>query len=115
MAKLNPAGSGLTYATFLGGNAGVCTMVRAGIARHGRAGSAYVAGPTFSSDFPDTTGAFDTEATTAAATASWPSWLWAKLRRRHDANLAANADADPDSHPHPDGHTPRPLGGLACG
>ncbi len=55
VVKLNPAGSGLAYATFLGGNSyNLCR----GIAVDG-AGSAYVAGETNSSDFPTTPGAFD--------------------------------------------------------
>jgi Mg-chelatase subunit ChlD len=55
VVKLNPAGSGLVYATFLGSSSG----------DDGRAigvdsaGSAYVIGTTFSSDFPTTPGAFD--------------------------------------------------------
>jgi hypothetical protein len=55
VAKLNPAGSGLAYATFLGGNSydyGYAIAVDG-------AGSAYVAGDTRSSDFPTTSGAFD--------------------------------------------------------
>ncbi|MBI4492930.1 MAG: IPT/TIG domain-containing protein, partial [Chloroflexi bacterium] len=53
MAKLSPAGSGLAYATFLGGSD---TDYGAGIAADG-AGSAYVTGTTASSDFPTTAGA----------------------------------------------------------
>ena len=55
VVKLNPAGSGLAYATFLGGS--VDDGGR-GIAVDG-AGSAYVTGVTYSSDFPTTPGAFD--------------------------------------------------------
>ena len=54
--KLNPAGSGLVYATFLGGSIEEWGY---GIAVDG-AGSAYVTGYTRSSDFPTTPGAFDT-------------------------------------------------------
>ncbi|MFB0536484.1 MAG: SBBP repeat-containing protein [Anaerolineae bacterium] len=56
VVKLNAAGTGLAYATFLGGSN------RDGghaIALDG-AGSVYVTGYTFSSDFPTTAGAFDT-------------------------------------------------------
>ena len=56
MVKLNPAGSGLAYATFLGGSGDDDGI---GIAVDG-AGSAYVTGETDSSDFPTTPGAFDT-------------------------------------------------------
>ena len=56
MVKLNPAGSGLAYATFLGGSSNDDGY---GIAVDG-AGSAYVTGDTSSSDFPTTPGAFDT-------------------------------------------------------
>ena len=56
MAKLNPAGSGLVYATFLGGSGDDYGY---GIAVDG-AGSAYVTGCTDSTDFPTTPGAFDT-------------------------------------------------------
>ena len=56
MAKLNPAGSGLVYATFLGGSGDDYGY---GIAVDG-AGSAYVTGDTGSTDFPTTPGAFDT-------------------------------------------------------
>jgi hypothetical protein len=56
VAKLNPAGSGLAYATFLGGSdwdSGGAIAVDA-------SGAAYVAGGTGSSDFPTTPAAFDT-------------------------------------------------------
>ena len=56
VAKLNPAGSGLTYATFLGGYG---DDIGGGIAVDGM-GSAYVTGYTRSDDFPTTSGAFDT-------------------------------------------------------
>jgi hypothetical protein len=56
VAKLNPAGSGLAYATFLGGNASDSGN---GIAVDA-ADSAYLTGSTWSSDFPNTPGAFDT-------------------------------------------------------
>jgi hypothetical protein len=56
VVKLNAAGTGLVYATFLGGSnddRGYAIAVDG-------AGSAYVAGPTDSLDFPTTVGAFDT-------------------------------------------------------
>jgi hypothetical protein len=56
VARLNPAGSGLAYATFLGGSKddyGRAIAVDA-------SGAAYVAGYTGSSDFPTTPAAFDT-------------------------------------------------------
>lgn len=56
MVTLNPTGSDLVYATFLGGS-GFDTGF--GIALDG-AGSIYVGGRTASSDFPTTPGAFDT-------------------------------------------------------
>lgn len=56
VAKLNPTGSELVFATFLGGSDG---DVGVDVALHG-VGSAYVTGMTSSSDFPATPGAFDT-------------------------------------------------------
>ena len=56
VAKLNPAGSRLAYATFLGGSGDDSGY---GIAVDG-AGSAYVTGKTYSTDFPITPGAVDT-------------------------------------------------------
>ncbi len=56
MVKLNPAGSTLAYATFLGGSEsdlGMAITVDAAV-------SAYVTGYTESSDFPTTSGVFDT-------------------------------------------------------
>jgi hypothetical protein len=56
VAKLNPAGTDLVYATFLGGNYwdwGRDIAVD-------ELANAYVTGWTYSSDFPTTTGAFDT-------------------------------------------------------
>ena len=56
MVKVNASGTGLVYATFLGGSD---DDRGSGIAVDG-VGSAYVAGSTLSSDFPTTAGAFDT-------------------------------------------------------
>ncbi len=56
VTKLNAAGSGLVYSTFLGGSG---TDVALGIAVD-ISGSAYVTGVTESNDFPITVGAFDT-------------------------------------------------------
>ncbi len=56
VAKLNASGTELVYSTFLGGNSfddGTAIV-------EDSTGSAYVAGQTWSSDFPTTTGAFDT-------------------------------------------------------
>ena len=53
--KLNAAGSGLTYSTYLGGGTDIDSP--RGIAVDG-AGSAYVVGETSSSDYPTTAGAF---------------------------------------------------------
>ncbi|WP_299755008.1 SBBP repeat-containing protein [uncultured Chloroflexus sp.] len=56
VTKLNPNGTGLVYATFLGGSAS--DSIR-GIAVDG-SGHAYVTGWTTSTDFPTTAGAYDT-------------------------------------------------------
>jgi hypothetical protein len=56
VVKMNADGTGLAYATFLGGNGWDSGW---GIAVD-EAGNAYVTGETQSSDFPTTTGAFDT-------------------------------------------------------
>ena len=54
VAKLNPAGNGLAYATYLGGaQADTVTAVAVDAS-----GNAYVTGSTFSRDFPVTAGAF---------------------------------------------------------
>jgi len=56
VAKLNAAGDGLIYSTYLGGSSS--EVIYSGIAVDG-ADSAYVAGYTISTDFPTTEGAFD--------------------------------------------------------
>ena len=56
VVKLNPAGSALVYATFLGGSGKDRSY---GIAADGT-GSAHMTGYTYSSDFPATQGALDT-------------------------------------------------------
>jgi Big-like domain-containing protein/beta-propeller repeat-containing protein len=57
VAKLNPSGTGLVYATYLGGRGG--NSQAGGIALDA-AGNAYVAGQTASSRFPVTAGAYQT-------------------------------------------------------
>jgi hypothetical protein len=56
VATLNPTGSALVYATFLGGSGDE----RGKVIVLDSFGNAYVTGPTNSSDFPTTAGAFDT-------------------------------------------------------
>jgi hypothetical protein len=56
VVKLNPTGSSLSYGTFIGGSSWDWGY---GIAVDG-GGNAYVTGYTYSSDFPTTSGAFDT-------------------------------------------------------
>jgi len=56
VVKVNPSGTGLAYASFLGESSPEWSS---SIAVNG-AGAAYVTGETFSSDFPTTPGAFDT-------------------------------------------------------
>ena len=56
VAKLNPSGSALVYSTFVGGD----SLDEGHDIALDASGNAYVTGPTFSSDFPTTVGAFDT-------------------------------------------------------
>ncbi len=58
MTKFNPAGSALMYSTYLGGASAEGDSAN-GIAVDS-SGNAYVAGTTHSSDFPTTSGAFQT-------------------------------------------------------
>jgi hypothetical protein len=62
VAKVNPAGTGLVYSTFLGGNGtnSFAEDVVNAIAIDS-AGNAYVTGTTTSSDFPVTSGSFQTD------------------------------------------------------
>ena len=63
VAKLNPAGSALVYATYLGGTSS--TTHAEGSDAYGMAvdtaGSVYICGETYTNDFPVTTGAFQTK------------------------------------------------------
>jgi hypothetical protein len=61
VTKLNPSGSALVYSTLLGGNSDEDQNNLGGIAIDG-SGNAYITGDTFSSDFPTTSGAFQTSA-----------------------------------------------------
>lgn len=65
LAKLDAAGSALTYATFLGGSQ---TELAFAVAA-GEMGQAYVGGSTYSPDFPVSAGAFDPSYTGAASDA----------------------------------------------
>ncbi len=64
VAKLDPVGQKLLYATYLGGSA---AETSSGIAVDA-AGSAYVAGSTSSSDFPVTSGAYEGHSKTTSST-----------------------------------------------
>jgi len=80
VAKLNPSGTGLVYATFLGGSGQVQFNIGPAVFQGDQAtaiavdeaGNAYVAGLAHSPDFPVTTGAFQTKnkAATTSGTAS---------------------------------------------
>jgi YD repeat-containing protein len=62
VAKVNPTGSGLIYATYLGGTSGTSEESGYGIAVDA-AGNAYVTGVSASTDFPTTAGALQTVST----------------------------------------------------
>jgi hypothetical protein len=71
LAKLNPSGSGLFYSTYLGGSGtegfvGGATVRVGGIAVDS-SGDAYLTGITNSTDFPTTSGAFQTTSPVAGA------------------------------------------------
>jgi uncharacterized protein (TIGR03437 family) len=80
VAKLNPSGTGLVYATFLGGSGQVQFSIGPAVFQGDQAtaiavdgaGNAYVAGLAHSLDFPVTTGSFQTrnKAATTSGTAS---------------------------------------------
>jgi hypothetical protein len=55
--KINAGGTAIVYSTYIGGTADEGTEGRGGIAVDG-SGNAYIAGDTFSADFPTTPGAF---------------------------------------------------------
>ncbi|MGQ9793467.1 MAG: DUF7948 domain-containing protein [Anaerolineae bacterium] len=69
VVQLDAAGSGLVYATFLGGGSG---DGGSGIAVDA-VGNTYVTGVTYSSDFPTTPGCSIRHTTAASPTPSWPS------------------------------------------
>ena len=62
VTKLNPTGTALVYSTYLGGSGGQgnSTSDKANAIAVDAAGNAYVAGQSFSADFPVTQGAFQT-------------------------------------------------------
>ena len=64
VAKLSPDAASLLYSTYLGGpnNSGVVDASQVNGIAVNTAGNAYVTGPTASTDFPTTTGAFQTTA-----------------------------------------------------
>jgi hypothetical protein len=63
VAKINPTGTALVYSTYLGGSSNIYSVDRGdlglGIAVNA-AGNAYIAGNTYSTDFPVSSGAFQT-------------------------------------------------------
>jgi len=73
VSKLNPSGSALVYSTYLGGTGNDSTPSQGDVAQTvavDSAGNAYVAGYTFSADFPVTTGAFQTHFTAGPTTSN---------------------------------------------
>ena len=60
VVKLNPTGSSVVYATYLGGSSDESSSSVVGGIAVDASGSVYVTGMTTSSDFPTTVGAFDT-------------------------------------------------------
>jgi hypothetical protein len=75
VTKLDPTGAALGYSTYLGGSEADRAF---GVALDA-AGSAYVAGSTFSADFPATAGAFDSSCGTDGACDSADDAFTAKL------------------------------------
>jgi hypothetical protein len=55
VTRLNPAGSALSYSTFLSGSSGYDRVSAIAVDKYG---NAYITGSAFSTDFPTTTGAF---------------------------------------------------------
>ncbi|MGB6691144.1 MAG: SBBP repeat-containing protein [Terracidiphilus sp.] len=79
VAKLNPAGDGLVYSTFLGGEGDEIYPARGDVAQAlavDSAGDVYLTGYTWSANFPTTEGAFQTE---FAGTTSLSNAFVAKL------------------------------------
>ena len=66
VTKLNPTGTALVYSTYLGGSGTVYGGDTASAIAVDTAGNVYVAGQTYSSDFPVTPGAFQTTNRAAA-------------------------------------------------
>ena len=83
VAELNPAGSNLIYSTYIGGSGDDFAN---GIALDS-SGNLYVAGATFSTDFPTTPSAF----TTAYTGGSYDAWI-AKISPSAAAGLTATPD-----------------------
>ena len=81
VAKLNPTGTALAYSTYLGGSGlaagGLSFGDKANALGVDTAGNAYVAGQTFSTDFPVTPGAFQT--TNNAGARGFPNAFLTKL------------------------------------
>ena len=67
IAKLNPAGTALTYATYLGGSGANGAGDYGNAIALDRSGDAFIAGSTASTDFPVTTGALQTSSTSVKA------------------------------------------------
>jgi len=77
VAKLNPSGSGLVYATYLGGTSSIsylCCDAAAAVAVDG-AGNAYVAGATYADGFPVTPGALQTKIASSLASNAYVAKL----------------------------------------
>jgi hypothetical protein len=79
IAKMNPAGSGLVYTTFLGRGSGAEIAID-------DSGAAYITGSTSEPDFPTTAGAFDDTCGTDGACN--PREFFGRLILRSDAYLA---------------------------